>query len=92
MRRKKSQFFLLKLTGRQKQKICYIINIYLKTFFNKKITLVYDMDRSHCNKVVIEYMREWNNNPYNSCESYIGFDNPCLRSIYQPPGVIYNRP
>lgn len=65
-----------------------------KYYPNEKVGLVYDTTHSHCCKVVIEYITEWNDNPNNVCKVYVNFKfvNSCLTSTCQPLDVILNKP
>ena len=70
--------------------------LYFKYFSNfyrgKKVGLVYDKAPSHCSKAINDYVKCWNDNPDRTCTFVINFFNPCLTSIYQPRGVMYNAP
>ena len=43
---------------------------------------MYDTTRSHCSKVVIECVNEWNKNPSDSCKFYAEFVDIYVSSVY----------
>ena len=49
---------------------------------------MYDTTRSHCSKVVIECVNEWNKNPSDSCKFYAEFVEIYVSSIYSKSDLI----
>ena len=50
---------------------------------------MYDTTRSHCSKVVIECVNEWNENPSDSCKFYAEFVDIYVSSIYSKSDLMY---